>query len=124
MKLNLWTHEIKKRSKRAHRDFPAATLIFYGPDNKRASKVVVGIVPREDAAPDPLRKWFAEQLDARVDRRIGREVVDFLRDHRVQRVITIEGIFGCPHEEGVDYPEGEVCPECPYWAEHDRFDGT
>jgi hypothetical protein len=122
MKLNLWTHDIEKKSKRARRGFPAATLIFYGPDNKRATKVVVGIVPHEAANPNPLRKWFARDLDARVDRHIGREVVAFLREHHVQRVVTVEGIFGCPHEEGVDYPEGEACSECPYWAEHDRFD--
>jgi hypothetical protein len=29
-------------------------------------------------------------------------------------------MLGCPHEEGIDYPEGEACPECPYWAGRDR----
>jgi hypothetical protein len=33
----------------------------------------------------------------------------------------VEKIFGCPHEEGIDYPEGEKCPYCPYWATHDRY---
>lgn len=28
-----------------------------------------------------------------------------------------------PHEEGVDYPEGHVCPQCPFWAHRDRWSG-
>ena len=32
----------------------------------------------------------------------------------------MEEIFGCPHEEGIDYPVGEECPECPYWANRPR----
>jgi hypothetical protein len=31
---------------------------------------------------------------------------------RFHRVAMIEEINGCPHEEGVDYALGEVCPEC------------
>jgi hypothetical protein len=38
------------------------------------------------------------------------------------RVSLMNGIFGCPHEEGIDYPNGGVCPRCPFWAEHDRFE--
>jgi hypothetical protein len=30
-------------------------------------------------------------------------------------------IIGCPHEEGKDYPAGDVCPQCPFWANRDRF---
>jgi hypothetical protein len=29
-----------------------------------------------------------------------------------------------PHEERIDYPEGEACPQCPFWAGRDRFAGT
>jgi hypothetical protein len=32
-------------------------------------------------------------------------------------------ILGCPHEEGIDYPKGQVCPQCPYWAHRDRWTG-
>ena len=32
----------------------------------------------------------------------------------------IEEIYGCPHEEGQDYPLGEVCPACPFWAHRRR----
>jgi len=30
-------------------------------------------------------------------------------------------IIGCPHEEGIDYPEGQKCAQCPLWASRDRF---
>jgi hypothetical protein len=33
----------------------------------------------------------------------------------------VEKIFGCPHEEGIDYPDGEHCPRCHYWKDHDRY---
>ncbi len=26
-----------------------------------------------------------------------------------------EGIIGCPHEEGADFPSGQECPYCPFW---------
>jgi hypothetical protein len=32
----------------------------------------------------------------------------------------IEEINGCPHEEGQDYPLGEVCPACPFWSHRRR----
>jgi hypothetical protein len=33
---------------------------------------------------------------------------------------TAKEMPGCPHEEGVDYPEGEACPDCPFWAGRSR----
>jgi hypothetical protein len=39
----------------------------------------------------------------------------------VKSVLMTDGIIGCPHEEGIDYPEGEASPECPYWREMDRW---
>jgi hypothetical protein len=34
-----------KRTKRGFRGYPLATIAFYGPDDTRASKVAVGIIP-------------------------------------------------------------------------------
>ena len=49
------------------------------------------------------------------------KVLAFLKDHAAKSVIVTDGLIGCPHEEGIDYPEGKSCPQCPYWAGHDRF---
>lgn len=68
-----------------------------------------------------MRKWFEDRVDVRVDRRIGEEVSRFFREHGARRISLMPGIFGCPHEEGIDYPDGEECPRCPFWATHDRF---
>jgi hypothetical protein len=35
----------------------------------------------------------------------------------------VDRIIGCPHEEGIDYPEGTSCPECLYWEGRDRWTG-
>jgi len=29
--------------------------------------------------------------------------------------VVTDGIIGCPHEEGIDFPVGEGCPYCPFW---------
>jgi hypothetical protein len=43
----LWP--LMKRSNKRFRGYPAATVAFYRPDDRRASKVAVGIVPAEGA---------------------------------------------------------------------------
>ena len=52
------------------RGYPIATLAFYGPDNKRASKVAVGIVAAQDQEPVALERWFSDVTDVREDQRI------------------------------------------------------
>jgi hypothetical protein len=113
----------KQLSKKKNRGFPGATLAFYGPDDRHATKAVVGIFLAPDSELSEMRKWFGKELDVRVDREIGMEILAYLREHHIRSVAVKLEIFGCPHEEGVDYPNGEVCPECPFWATHDRFTG-
>jgi hypothetical protein len=96
-------------------------VAFYGPDAERASKVVVAIVRDEGHEPDPLERWFSEDVDVRTDAAVGEEVMAFIQRHGVKSVVVTDGLFGCPHEEGIDYPEGKSCPKCPYWAGRDRF---
>jgi hypothetical protein len=94
---------------------------LYGPSDEVASKVAVGIVRGEQQDPDPLARWFSEGDDIRVDKSIELEIAEFIRAHGVKTVVMSDEIIGCPHEEGIDYPEGTSCPECPYWAGRDRF---
>ena len=110
-------------ARKGFRGYPVGTIAFYGPTGEKATKAAVGIVLREGAEPEPLRRWFSEDVDVRSDPRISREILDFLRRYGVRSVVMSDGLLGCPHEEGVHYPEGEVCPECPYWADRDRWTG-
>lgn len=115
--------KFRKKAERGFRGYPVATIAYYGPDNTRASKVVVSIVPSEGAELDPMRKWFSATGDVRYDNSILESIIGFLRAHAVKSVVAADRIIGCPHEEGIDYPEGENCPACPFWANRDRFSG-
>jgi hypothetical protein len=99
------------------------TVAFYGPDNLRASKASVGVFAAAEAEP-VMRKWFSERGDVRHDDAIGAEIAEFLRSHGVRSVAMTQTIIGCPHEEGIDYAEGEACPQCPFWKGRDRWAGV
>ena len=114
---------LAKRAKRGFRGYPVATIAFYGPDDQRASKVAVGIVTREDAEPEFLERWYGEDCDLRRDDETGFQISAFIREHRVISVVMVDRIIGCPHEETIDYPEGESCPQCPFWSNRDRWSG-
>jgi hypothetical protein len=67
-----------------------------------------------------MKKWFSES-DIRKYEKILREVLSFIDNHNVKTVSMLDQIIGCPHEEGIDYPEGAYCPKCSYWKGRDRF---
>jgi len=95
--------------------FPLATVIYYGPDETLALKAVASIIPEPDAAPSAIRAWRAQSLDIRRDAAIADEMIAFIRLHDVRRTVVGDGIWGCVHETGVEFPAGEDCPHCPYW---------
>jgi hypothetical protein len=45
----------------------------------------------------------------------------WLRSEGIKDTVSHDRIIGCPHEEGIDYPIGRTCPQCPFWASIDRF---
>jgi hypothetical protein len=105
-------------------DYPVASMAFYGPDDRFASKVVVGILMSEqDKEATYLHRWFANKLDVRMDTTIIKEIMEYIKLYQARRVVMVDRIIGCPHEEGIDYPMGEVCPQCPFWAHRDRWTG-
>ena len=114
---------LRKKAERGFRGYPVATVALYGPDDKRASKVAVGIVEEEDGKVTALERWFSDEDDVRKDAAILQAILDFIKDHGVRSVVMADPIIGCPHEEGVDYPEGQKCPQCPFWATRDRWSG-
>jgi hypothetical protein len=106
---------LEKKSKLGFRGYPVGTVAFYGPNDQHASKVAAAVIVAPDTEPAALQRWFAESGDVR-NAAIFEEIALFLRGHKVHTVAITKEMMGCPHEEGIDYPEGEACPECPFWA--------
>lgn len=113
---------LRKKAKRGFRGYPVATIAFYGPDDRFASKLAVGIIGGEGEEPMALERWFSEDIDVRNDPRVGAAALAFIEARGVKSVAMTDGIIGCPHEEGVDY-EGPACPACHFWAGRDRWTG-
>ena len=113
---------LRKKARRGFRGYPVAALAFYGPDDRPASKAVASIMEGEGDAPSQMRKWCSEQADVRHDATVLAEVMAFIEEFGVLTVAMPDRIIGCPHEEGIDY-DGPVCPDCPFWANHDRWTG-
>ena len=112
---------LTKKARRGMRGYPLGTVAYYGPDDGRATKVVAGIQLVADAELE-LREWFVETGDARTDPVITEELLAYFEENGVKSVAMMDRIFGCPHEEGVDY-EGEYCPVCTFWIGRDRYTG-
>jgi len=123
LKAQWYRDKLAKKRAKGFRGYPVATVAFYGPDDKRATKVSVGIFESEGAEAEVLERWFSETTDVRTDPEITEAIVRFIEKHGAKSVAAVDGIIGCPHEEGIDYPEGEKCPQCPFWAIRDRWSG-
>ena len=102
--------------------FPIGTVAAYGPDNRRATKVVAAVFKRPgQKEPLALHRWLIQVGDIRNDPVIAAEIAEFFKRHGVRHSAVTDRIIGCPHEEGIDYPLGGTCPHCPFWADIDRF---
>lgn len=99
------------------------TVAWYGPNDQHASKVTVAAVDERSDEIIELQRWVSGTTDVRSDREIGDRITAFLKKHNVRKVVVADRIMGCPHEEGLDYPNGEDCPFCPFWAGRDRWTG-
>lgn len=102
-------------------DYPIGTIAYYGPDDTLATRLVASVVKAPGAEPNPLHRWITHAGDVRKDSTIAAEVTALFEQQRVKNTVSSEKIIGCPHEEGVDYPQGGVCPHCPFWHDRDRF---
>jgi hypothetical protein len=100
-------------ARRAVEEYPLGTLARYGPDDQTATKVVAAVFAHAGAEP-VLERWVSTDIDT--NEKIQREVSGFLNRHGARKVVAVPQILGCPHEEGTDFPTGEDCPFCPFWA--------
>ena len=122
-KAQWYRDKFAKKRERGFRGYPVATVAFYGPDDKRATKVSIGIIAYEGAEADPLERWFSDTIDASVDPELAEAIISFIEQHGAKSVVALDRIIGCPHEEGIDYPEGEQCAQCSFWANRERWSG-
>jgi hypothetical protein len=51
--------------------------------------------------------WAEIPDEVRDDEVITREVAEFIDRWNAKSVVALEQFIGCPHEEGIDYPDGE-----------------
>ncbi|MFN8454309.1 MAG: hypothetical protein U0401_06480 [Anaerolineae bacterium] len=92
--------------------YPVATIAYYGSDNRTPTKVAVGIVNQHNMVL-ALERWVGP--DVATSREIAAQIQVFIAQHGAKNVIVTDGIIGCPHEEGLDFPEGEDCLFGPFW---------
>ena len=96
------------------KDFPIGVLAYFGPDDKQISKVVAVIIPDKINSPQ-YKSWKTESFET--DTKVAKEIGQYFLEHMVKEVVMTDGVVGCPHDEGVDYPTGQPCPYCPFWTE-------
>jgi hypothetical protein len=94
-------------------EYPIGTVALYGPNDKITTKIAAAVITSPTAEPTIMR-WVA--TDVTTDPKVKREIREFLEKHLVKSVVSSAGNMGCPHEEGEDFPVGEDCPFCPFWA--------
>ena len=114
--------KLANKVRKGFRGYPAATVAYYGPTDKKATKVAVGIIAKENANPEPMKSWLSTE-DIRNDPLVLEEVLDFISAYKVKSIAMLDAIIGCPHQEGIDYPDGEQCPTCTFWKNRDRWSG-
>jgi hypothetical protein len=107
---------LERRAQKGFQGYPLAIIAFYGIDDSIASKAVIGIIAKAGATPENIRKWIFEDGDLRKDVPSIKELFRYIEAHNVQSVALTPGIYYCPHEPGVDFPEGGACQKCSFWS--------
>src|SRR5579859_5733708 len=101
------------RLARRHTGYPIATVAYYGPDDKYATKVAVGIVGQLDKV-IALERWFATTQDVRLDEHIFEQMIAFIERHQANRIALADRIIGCPHEEELITRRARVVHTVPF----------
>lgn len=93
-------------------EYPIGTVALYGPDDKTTTKIAAGVILHHGAEA-LIQRWVA--TDVATSPKVRQEMNEFFLQHGVKSVAMSEGNMGCPHEEGLDFHDGEDCPFCPFW---------
>jgi len=118
MDLDLWQSKVEEFRNgsgfdEAKTKYPLGTVAHYGPNDKHTTKIVVGVFLHSTAEPI-LRRFVGSKV--KQDPKVQLEIVRLFSIYRIKETVFVDGNLGCPHEEGEDFPVGEDCPFCPFWA--------
>lgn len=113
---------LEGRAQKGFQGYPMALIAFYGHHDKIATKAVIGIMKESGSVYGDIKTWNFENGDLRKDVPTIKELFRYIESHEVMSVALAPGIYSCPHEAGVDYPQGEACPHCPYWGNKQKPD--
>ena len=98
-----------KKPRIGFRGYPIATVAFYGPTDRLATKVAVSIILTESGRPDSLQRWCSDGgRDERHDPAIGEQVLAFLKTHAPRSTVVADRILGCPQRRGHGLPGRNV----------------
>lgn len=89
------------------------TVTYFGPDDKLTTKIVAAVIRSEGAEPI-LERWVGSNVMS--NPKVRRKIREFFDHHFVKAVMATDRNIGCPHEEGPDFPVGQDCPFCTFWA--------
>ncbi len=92
--------------------YPIGTLAYYGPDDQSCTRIIASVVNAPNARPQ-FRDW--QDYDVCVDQQVAAEIGEFFKLNGVRDVVMTDGVIGCPHDQGIDYADDEICPHCPHW---------
>ena len=95
--------------------FPIGVLVYFGPDDEKITKVIAVVISNQTSTPI-LKTWVTP--DFKTDSKVVKDIAQYFLVNEISEVLMTDGVVGCPHDEGIDYPMGETCPHCPFWAEY------
>jgi hypothetical protein len=76
---------LTKKAKKGFAGYPVATVGLYGPTDKKATKVVLGIIAHEGAEAEPMRKWSLKLISGKSTSGRRRRWPSFARMSKVGR---------------------------------------
>jgi hypothetical protein len=103
-----------KKAIKEKKNFPIGILVHFGPDSETITKTVAVVVQRKNATLS-IKSWNTPDISS--NPKIAKDIGNYFKQNLVEEILMTDGVAGCPHDEGVDYPRGSDCPHCPYWSE-------
>jgi hypothetical protein len=107
---------LEHRAQKGFQGYPLGIIAFYGYNDQIASKAVIGIVKEAGSPPEHIQKWLFEKGDLRKDVPTIKQFFRYIEAHHVLSVALTPGIYYCPHEPGIDFPNGGTCSQCLFWS--------